>query len=118
MRILFLDDDPTRTAKFLRESIGHEVSTAETAQEAIDLLRSRSFDRVSLDHDLGGEVFVPSEHENTGYQVAKVVAEMPAPPPEVFIHSFNPAGAERMKNKIAGSIHLPFGTDAYWHMML
>lgn len=112
MRILFLDDDPLRTQNFKRAMIGHEVVAVETADDAIACLRSESFDAVSLDHDLGGEVFVASEEHNTGYSVAKEMATIETRPPTI-IHSYNPVGAKRMADKL-NAPHIPFATERYW----
>jgi CheY-like chemotaxis protein len=116
MKILFLDDDPIRTAKFMEKTVGHEVLTAETAQDAIALLDTHlDFDIASLDHDLGGEVFCES-NEVSGYAVAQAIDEMPVEdqPLCIIVHSFNPAGAERMANKIPAAARIPFGSEHYW----
>lgn len=117
MKILFLDDDPTRTAKFTQETVGHEVFTAETAEEAISLLHQHpDFDIASLDHDLGGNVFCPS-NEVSGYAVARAIDDMPVKdqPLCIIVHSFNPAGASRMAGRMPGAAAIPFGTERYWH---
>lgn len=95
---LFLDDDEFRHNNL--DEAGQDVWRARTADEAIDLLKSHDFAFASLDHDLGERTFVPSEDPNTGYQVAKFIAEMPKPPATIRIHSYNPAGAQRMLDKL------------------
>jgi CheY-like chemotaxis protein len=112
MRILFLDDDPTRIQKFKQAMIGHEVIAVETADDAIARLRAESFDAVSLDHDLGGEVYVASEEHNTGYSVAKEMVTIENRPTTI-IHSYNPVGAKRMADKL-NAPHIPFATPRYW----
>ena len=100
MKILFLDDDRGRIA-LAREAyngFGIQLSIAETAEQAIRMLKKYSpYDLVSLDHDLGGEAFVPSD-ERSGHAVAKFIATMSKDkmPKQVVIHSYNPAGAQNM----------------------
>ena len=117
MRILFLDDDRNRTGKFISQMGDwpwHTVDFAETAQEAKDLLAKHRYDLASLDHDLGGNVFVPSDAES-GYEVTKVIAAA-SHQPAVIVHSFNPTGAKRMCDKL-GAPHIPFGSDMYWETL-
>lgn len=108
MKILILDDDHNRLAKarsyFLGSgshhvhSEGHTLYQAETAAQAIKILDLQSpFDLVSLDHDLGGNVFCPSD-EQSGYAVAEHILTL-APeklPGRIVVHSFNPVGASNM----------------------
>lgn len=109
-KCLFLDDDEGRHG--LLDEAGHEVWHVRTAEQAIKRLGERPYDFVSLDHDLGGEPFQASEETNTGYQVAKHIAEMETPPPVIRVHSYNPAGAKRMMDKLRGinaqSYYQPF----------
>lgn len=58
MRILFLDDDRLRISRFCQAMVGHTIVAVETADDAISRLKTETFDAISLDHDLGGEVFV------------------------------------------------------------
>ena len=95
MNILFLDDDENRLTIARKRWNGHELVTVMTSTEAIDALKKIKFDFVSLDHDLGGEVYVKSG-KNTGYEVAQFIARMKDPPPIVVIHSWNSVGARNM----------------------
>lgn len=117
MRILFLDDDLARHKAFARLAIGHEMDPVTTAAQAIGALRENEYDLVALDHDLGGNVFVDSNSpEGTGYTVAKAMAEDQSlkRPRHVVVHSFNPAGVERIVNRLSDagfSVQAaPFGT--------
>ena len=102
MKILFLDDNRNRVdiAK-KRWETDHELSIAETAAEAIALLKKVKFDLVSLDHDLGGKVYQQSG-KNTGYEVAQFIAKMKNPPPIVIVHSWNHNGAQNMLAELRG----------------
>jgi len=96
MKLLFLDDDKNRREVAVKRwGLKHELHTAETAGEAIQLLQLYSYDYVSLDHDLGGKVFVDSG-KGTGYEVAVFISRMTNPPPIVIVHSWNFHGAQNM----------------------
>ena len=69
----------------------------------------KPWDIVFLDHDLGGQVFVPSSHPNTGYAVAKYMEENSVEAKQIIIHSMNPAGASNMKTVLPSAIIMPFG---------
>lgn len=105
MKVLFLDDDPNRRRIAREHFIGHELSEAETAKQAIDMLDKYSpFDLVHLDHDLGGEVFVPSD-EVSGFAVAQHICSMEKAkrPRRIVVHSFNPVGANNMMHILRNS---------------
>jgi len=102
MKILFLDDDHNRIDIVKKRwGTNHELSIAETAAEAIALLKKIKFDLASLDHDLGGKVYQQSG-ENTGYEVAQFIAKMKEPPPIVIVHSWNYHGAQNMLAELRG----------------
>ena len=108
MKVLFLDDDPDRMKHARRWFVNDTLSESETAEQAIKMLEKYSpYDLVSLDHDLGGNVFVPSD-EVSGYAVALYISKMPKEllPKRVVIHSFNPAGAQNMINVLRGIVPL------------
>ena len=98
MKILILEDCPQRTVLFNKKLAGsNEVKIVTTAKECIELLETRKWDALFLDHDLGGETFVPSEHQNTGYTVACWLEAHPEYCPAIIkVHSLNPTGAQRM----------------------
>ena len=91
-RILILDDNQTRLWSFKRKFIGNNVDTCMTSSECIEKLSENEYDAVFLDHDLGGEIMVPSGPV-TGFEVAEWLRDNPSRcPPEVFVHSYNPDG--------------------------
>jgi CheY-like chemotaxis protein len=107
MRILVLDDSSERLKIFRKNLIGHTVDCVKTAREAIDMLDTNSFDLVSLDHDLGDKTMVTSG-PGTGYEVTEWLGANPDKQPRmIFIHSFNPAGAQRMKLVLANAVVAP-----------
>ena len=97
MNILVLEDDPERHRHFRRGLFGHSLTIVEKAEEAIaHLQRTKSWDAVFLDHDLGGETYVASG-PGTGYEVACWLEENPLHLPTLVIcHSLNYAGREKM----------------------
>jgi CheY-like chemotaxis protein len=99
MKVLFLDDDLNRHKQF-KQHFGDEsnsITYVETAEDAINALRSTQFDSIFLDHDLGGKYYVEST-EDTGWGVAKWIAENLEYKPIIILHSLNPVGAVRMYN--------------------
>lgn len=108
MRILVLDDDKTRLKLFKQKLIGHIVDCAETATEAIELLKNNElYDQIYLDHDLGEMTHQPSG-PNTGYEVAKWINEHSNKRPfRIVIHSFNTPGAQNMLSLLPEASYIP-----------
>ncbi len=99
MKVLFMDDDPTRVSIARNRYRNHELHVAFTVEEAIQEINKHSpFDLVCLDHDMQGKPYSPSD-ENSGFWVAKLIAEDLAParlPKQVIIHTWYKHGANRM----------------------
>lgn len=76
LRILFLDDDPGRASAFLGEF--PEAVWVQTAEECLARL-GEAWDEIHLDHDLGGQVFVDHEREDTGMAVVRWLCADPRP---------------------------------------
>lgn len=76
--------------------VDHDIVVANCAGTAKKILDACEFNIVFLDHDLGGKVYVNSEEENTGYQVAKYIPSTNNNKTKVVIHSWNRCGAQRM----------------------
>jgi len=74
LRILFLDDDPTRRVEFLTHN--PDAVWVETVADCINALRE-SWDEVHLDHDLGGEHFVDHDRDDCGMAVIRWLCEEP-----------------------------------------
>lgn len=110
MKILFLDDNHNRIDFAKNKWKDRDLSIAETAKEAIQLLKDIKFDIVSLDHDLGGKVYQQSG-KGTGYEVAQFISKMKNPPPIVIVHSWNFSGAQNMLAElkdVTQTDYLPF----------
>ena len=74
MNVLFLDDNPVRSARF-RQAVPH-ATMVETAKECIAQIRKEQWDWIFLDHDLGGEEFVDSDRKDTGMEVVRHLREI------------------------------------------
>ena len=113
MKILFLDDNPNRQDIAREHFALHIFFEASTVEEAVKLLELHSpYDLVHLDHDLGGEIFAPSD-EQSGYWVAKHISMMEKHllPKQVVIHSLNDTGAQNIINVLKELVpvsHEPF----------
>lgn len=94
LKVLFLDDDQNRHDAFRPHCAHVELHAVYTAKEAIQKLGEHNFDVAFLDHDLGGDSFVPSERGDTGYQVAQYMSRQQPPVVRLcVVHSLNPAGS-------------------------
>ncbi|QEH34048.1 hypothetical protein OJF2_25810 [Aquisphaera giovannonii] len=114
-RILFLDDDPERTAAFrLRNPT---AALVETAEDCIARL-AEPWDEVHLDHDLAGEVYVDSCRADCGMEVVRTIIAKPAAPfrDTLFIvHTHNVRAAGLMLRALRehglSCVYQPFGMD-------
>jgi CheY-like chemotaxis protein len=121
-RVLVLDDDPERHDWFRRWYGSLDYTAVHTATQAIQALDGARFDVIFLDHDLGDFATDRASGwtNSTGYDVVQfMVSELPeAKRPElVAIHSWNPAGAQRMQDALMASgiraILRPFSCAKY-----
>lgn len=73
-----------------------------TAHDAIDLLKTGTVEKISLDHDLG------DEYSNTGYDVAKWIEEAAhngtLKQIRVTCHSQNPVGKQRINAALQNAV--------------
>lgn len=72
----------------IREAPDDTWTVARTNEQALALLSEGGVIEASLDHDLG--------FAEDGHELAVAMVERDVVPPVVNIHSWNPAGAERM----------------------
>jgi CheY-like chemotaxis protein len=106
-KVLVLDDDVIRLEAFKKNLIGHTVTCVMTAEDAISELKKDGWDYVFLDHDLGGQIYVPSG-PGTGYEVAQWIHNNPEKKPKnVIIHSFNEPGRKNMYSLIPDAVICP-----------
>ena len=100
MKIFILEDDPNRIDWFKENLMTDDLDITQDVAEAMKWLKSKEYDAVFLDHDLGGEVFVDSAEWNTGATVAQMIHETPNKVLDVVIHSWNPCGAKIMRDSM------------------
>ena len=106
MKILILEDNSFRNTKFHQSLTGHIVDIAETVDEGRKLLNNK-YDLLFLDHDLGGEIYVPSG-KNTGYEFAQLISKSINKNVPTIIHSCNPAGSRAIKSILPHAQMIPF----------
>jgi CheY-like chemotaxis protein len=109
MKIFILEDSQERRKVFHKMlSPTHDLSFFGHVEDAKIALRTGGpFDILFLDHDLDNRVFVDSEEENTGYQLAKYIAENNVHG-KIIIHSMNPYGAARMQEILPDAQRISF----------
>jgi len=110
LKVLILEDNAERVKQFNKNIAPcHTVIVTDDALQCIEFLKSDMFDVLFLDHDLGGEIYVDINEENTGSTVARWLSENPSRIPEsVYLHSLNEYGRKNMQYYIPNSIQLPF----------
>jgi len=117
MRILILEDNGDRVQTFYRALVpAHELVVCTHATAAFTLAAGGQWDYIFLDHDLGGEAFVDSRHDNTGAEFCRKYATWlhscgpatQASCPKIIVHSWNPDGAENMASHFR-TLALPEG---------
>lgn len=109
-RVIFLDDDEYRTAlarkrlTLANKEGRYDAVFTKTAEETIAELKKEGHIMVlSLDHDLGGQVFVGTEREDCGMEVVRFIESNQSVINKigrVDIHSWNIPAAEEMENRL------------------
>ena len=110
MNYLILEDNKSRISLF-RSNLntpGNLVVICTNVADAKVWIQNKKFDTVFLDHDLDGRIFVPSEEPNTGYQLAKWIAENKLDFNSIIIHSYNEQGAKRILEVLPQAKWVPF----------
>jgi CheY-like chemotaxis protein len=98
MKIFILEDNKERI-KWFKEVFSSESNLffADNVEEAKKILLENSeFDILFLDHDLDQKIFVNSNEQNTGYQLARFLVENKISFMSIIIHSMNIFGSCRM----------------------
>jgi hypothetical protein len=101
MKIIFLDDDLTRWAKF--QSKVPNALHVETAAACVQLIKdTNTIDWLFLDHDLGGEAYVKSYREDCGMEVVRYLCAENRKQTihNIVVHSHNAPAAQEMFLKL------------------
>ena len=119
---LFLDDDPNRAATLYQRMTPIDrkrtiwVTTVEQTIQTLGDYRER-LDIVSLDHDLGGEMYVHSGRDDSGMEVIRWLERQPSSNYKhvrFVIHSWNIPAGRRMAARLMSAgynvIQVPFGS--------
>ena len=104
IRIFLLEDDQRRCDWFAKRFKGDQLDISCEIEEAKELLQTRTYDSIFLDHDLQPEHYgseVPDD-ERTGYAIASFLAANPElqRAATIMVHSFNADGAMRMVEEL------------------
>ena len=116
LMILVLEDDPERCKHFSRNWGNHLIQFTDQAEEAKHLMQTFKFDLLFLDHDLGGEVYVDSDHKNTGAEVARWLEDPlnhHCRPYVIVIHTLNPIGRRYMAQALPSAVVCDDGAWLY-----
>jgi hypothetical protein len=109
--LLVLEDHAGRNAHF--RAAYPEATIVETAHEAIDALQKQAWDHASLDHDLGGEIFVDSSRSDCGMEVVRWIIENKPSIKQIIVHTANRGASDLMCKALRATeydvIQAPFG---------
>lgn len=115
MSILFLDDSPERTTKFL--ATYPDAVCVETAAACIAKLREGIWKTVCLDHDLGGKVMVDSNRADCGMEVVRWIMRNRPFIGRVIVHTWNEPAGRRMVDDLRrreyNAVYAPFGASEW-----
>src|SRR6266404_8178322 len=107
IRIFLLEDDERRCEWFAKRFKGDDLDIACEVSEAKELLKTRRYDSIFLDHDLMPEHYGATENddERTGFAIASFLATHPElqRSATIMVHSFNADGAMRMVEQLRGA---------------
>lgn len=103
-RILILEDSKERIVFFKKKlDKYHQTVYFDNVKKAIEYINNNEVDVLFLDHDLDQRIFVKSEEENTGFQLAKFIKESGKMFEQIIIHSMNNIGSKKMEEELFSS---------------
>ena len=101
MKVFILEDDARRMKTFRRKLHRHTIYHADNVADAKKILEeTEGIEVLLLDHDLDNSIYVPSNHDNTGYQLAKYIRDSGKQYIQIIIHSMNIVGAQNMRDTL------------------
>jgi CheY-like chemotaxis protein len=89
LRILIVEDTPSRQEVMTRLCKDHAWVLVHTARRAVTLIHAYEFDLIFLDYDLAGP--------EKGDAVAAALAQPPSRETRVIVHAMNAAGAQKIQ---------------------
>lgn len=120
MNIFVLEDNGGRVLDFSFKYLKHNLVVCNNAEVAIAILKIMKFDLIYLDHDLEGNVYVPSGFPNTGYNVAANLANGCNVNTPVVLHTHNEIAVKKVIGVLESSGHsgkrewIPFGESDFF----
>jgi len=105
--VLVVDDELIRRDEFNRRLTGSILDFADNPLDAIKLIRSKVYDFIFLDHDLGDAVLDGRDVCTCFYMSKNIHAS-------VIVHSINPAGGDAMVH-ILSNLGVPVGRIPFSH---
>lgn len=110
MNVLVLEDAQYRIESFRKMFKLCNLVISEDTAFVINELKKNKWDILFLDHDLHGEIHVPSGPD-TGWEICKFLLDNPdCMPKRVVLHSHNRKGVEEMKKILPSAEVRSFGT--------
>ena len=110
--VVILEDDKNRIKSFKSKLFDKsEIFHFTNVKDCFTFISTtdKKIDMIFLDHDLDNRIYVNSNEENTGYQMAKKIKEHYGEDyPEIIIHSLNPAGADNILSILTRGQKIPF----------
>ena len=103
MRVLVVDEDPSRQQVFRTRYVAHELVIVDALMEAIAALTHHRFDLVLLDDCL-------CDNQVAGNVIARYISTtipVSKRPSEVIIHSLNPIAASLMRQILLAAKNPP-----------
>ena len=106
-RVLVLEDSKDRIFHFKKSLIGCFVDCQTSVEGTLKLLQEEDWDYLFLDHDLDGQIYVPSG-PGTGWAVAEWLSQNPDRTPEnVIIHTLNDIAQYKMQKLVRAAAVIP-----------
>jgi len=107
-KVLILEDSIERQEQFKKNFQNAELVFTTTVEETIEQLKSKKWNALFLDHDLGGKVFVAPGSEPTGTDVARFLhINHQFQPKHIVVHSLNESGRKSICSLIRAQ-EVPF----------
>jgi len=131
LKVLILEDDPHKTripafkdrfAELYDSGKAHvQYDHVEHAADCIEKLKQNEYDLILLDHDLGGQEMVGTDHEDCGSRVSDFLVEKPEVRKKhgvIIVHSFNQVAAPIMAKRLGCKWVPGVWLEREWHTVV